>query len=256
MGLASSITDALFPPACPVTGEETSAHWTLAPQAWAALTRLEPGTGCAKCARPIPGIAVRPGEAPALCQACHTSPRPWERGAAAMFYEATGRELVLAFKEADRLDLAPMIAGWMHAAAPDLVARADVVAPVPLAWQRLVLRRYNQAAELARALCHLADRRTAFAPRLMRRIRNTPRQARLDRDARAANVADAFAPGPEAARMQGRRVLLIDDVLTTGATLTACTNLCLAAGAGSVDVLVSALVPDREHSGASDRETA
>lgn len=248
MGLATAIAESLFPPVCPVTGEETSARWTLAPQAWSELTRLEQARGCAKCSRPIPGLARSASGPPALCEPCFRARggagRPWERGAAAFLYERSGRSLVLAFKEADRLDLAPLISGWMLEAAPNLVADADLVAPVPLAWPRLVARRYNQSAELARTLCRLAGRRGAYAPRLLRRIRNTPRQARLEKTEREANVAGAFVLRARAGGIAGRRVLLVDDVMTTGATLSAAADVCLAGGAAAVDVLVSALVPD------------
>jgi len=161
-----------------------------------------------------------------------------------MSYEGSGRRLVLALKHGDRLDLVPMLAGWMLRAGPDLVREADLILPVPLHWRRLLTRRFNQAAELARGVARAGGRRGVYAPRLLRRIRATPTQDGRNRAARLANLAGAIALAPGAERrLAGRRVLLIDDVMTTGATLDACARACLAGGAAAVDVLVSALVP-------------
>jgi len=239
-GIGRLIADTVFPPLCPVSGAETGAPGTLSPEAWRDLAFLVGGPRCSACGRAVPG-ATGPD---LFCDVCTAHPRPWRRGAAAMSYEGSGRRLVLALKHGDRLDLVPMLAGWMLRAGPDLVREADLILPVPLHWRRLLTRRFNQAAELARGVARAGGRRGVYAPRLLRRIRATPTQDGRNRAARLANLAGAIALAPGAERrLAGRRVLLIDDVMTTGATLDACARACLAGGAAAVDVLVSALVP-------------
>jgi len=236
------LTDTVYPPLCPISGMETGVPGTLSPEAWREMSFLLGGPRCERCGRSVPGVqADLPGLA---CDACTGADWPWSRGRAAFFYEGSGRRLVLSLKHGDRLDLVPLIAGWMLQAGPDLVATADLIVPVPLHWRRLVMRRYNQSGELARRTARLAGKPAAYAPRLLRRIRATPVQDGRDREGRIANLANAIAPAPGAARrLAGRRVLLIDDVMTTGATLSACSRAVLSAGAGGVDVLVAALVP-------------
>ncbi len=251
--LLDRLADLLFPPLCPVTGAQLDRNGTLSPTAWADLGRIALPSRCGKCGREIPGAA--PG-ADLLCEPCAAQPRPWDRGASALRYEGTGRALVLALKRRDRLDIVPMLARWMLAARPELVAEADLIAPVPLHWRRRLARRFNQSAELARAVCRLAGRSEAYAPRLLRRTRATPSQGGLDRKARVENVAGAFSLAP-GIRLARQRVLIVDDVLTTGATLSACAQLCKTEGAAAVDVLVCALVSrdDRPYlSAASDEE--
>lgn len=234
------VVGTIFPPVCPVTGAELDADRALSPEAWDDLAFLA-GPRCCQCGREIPGLPA--GDTTLRCEACLSHPHLWTRGRAAFRYEGTGRRLVLSLKHGDRLDLVPLLAGWMLRAGPDLVAGADLIAPVPLHWTRMLKRRYNQSAELARALARLADKRAAYAPGLIRRVRRTPSQDGRNRAGRIANLTGALALASGAgARVRGRRILLIDDVMTTGATLDAAAALFLQAGAAQVDVLVSALV--------------
>ena len=240
MASGTGFLDAILPPACPITGADVMEQGALSPAAWAELGFLT-GPRCRSCGREIPGLT--PEETALRCDGCLRRKHPWDRGRAALRYEGAGRELILSLKHGDRLDLAPVLARWMLAAGPELAAEADLAAPIPLHWTRMLTRRSNQSAELARALCRLAGRRAVFAPGLLFRTRRTVSQGAGNRAARIANVKGAFGLGRRGrARVRGKRVLLIDDVLTTGATLAEATRTCLEGGASGVDVIVAALV--------------
>jgi len=177
------------------------------------------------------------------CAACLARPRAFARARAACLYDDHSRDLILQFKHADRLDLAPLFASWLGRAAADLIAEADVVAPVPLHPGRLFRRRYNQSAEIARPLARRY--RLAYLPEALNRRKATETQAGKSASGRRRNVAGAFeVPHRQKARIEGRRILLIDDVLTTGATAEACAKALLKAGASAVDLATVARVRD------------
>jgi ComF family protein len=233
-----TLADLLYPPRCAVCREPTLSAQALCATCWRDVAFIA-GTVCDACGTPLPeGLS---GGRRLLCTDCHARPPAWRRGRAAVLYDGAGRRLVLQLKHADRLDLALPLAAWMARAGAELIAGASLIAPVPLHWLRLARRRFNQSAELAR---HLARAGPAeFEPRLLRRRRSTPVQEGRTRTERFENLAGAIAVRPAAlARLRGARVLLVDDVMTTGATLSACAEACLAGGAASVDVLVAARV--------------
>jgi ComF family protein len=171
------------------------------------------------------------------------NPPAYARARAAVRYDDVARTLVHALKYQDRTDLAPAMGRWMARAGRELLGEADVLVPVPLHWRRGWSRRYNQSGALARVI----ERQTGvrLAAEALRRVRPTQQQIGLSRSQRASNVQGAFKVAPDrAADIQGRRVVLIDDVLTSGATTDACARALLRAKAASVDVLVFARVVD------------
>ena len=176
----------------------------------------------------------------ARCAACLAQPRAFDRARAACLYDEASRDLILKFKHADRTDLSRLFSHWIGRAAADLLAEADAVAPVPLHPARLLHRRYNQAAEIARPLAR--THRLAYLPDALVRARRTDSQGGKSGSGRR-NVAGAFTvPDHRRRKVEGRRIVLIDDVLTTGATAEACAKALLKAGASAVDVAVIARV--------------
>ena len=194
---------------------------------------------CGACGLPFtfdPGLADE-----VLCGACARDRPPYDRARAVMAYGDFSRKLILAFKHGDRTDTAPGLGRWLAASGGDLIADAEVIAPVPLHWSRLFARRYNQAALLAIEVGRLSE--VAVAPDLLVRRKRTPPQGRMSRAARRRNVRGAFKVHPNRRKdLDGRRVLLIDDVMTTGATASACAKTLLRGGAKAVDVLTLARV--------------
>ena len=170
-------------------------------------------------------------------------PPAYHRARAAVRYDDVARKLVHAFKYGDRLDLAPTLGRWMARAGGELTAEADALVPVPLHWRRLWQRRFNQSAALAKEISAIAGVPLAHAA--LKRVKATAQQVGLSRTARAANVQGAFRVPPDArSEVKGRRLILVDDVLTSGATLDACARALLRAGAAQVDALVFARVVD------------
>lgn len=170
-------------------------------------------------------------------------PPAYQRARAAVRYDDVAKTLVHALKYQDRTDLAPTMGRWMARAGSELLDGADALVPVPLHWRRAWSRRYNQSGALAGVIAQHSG--VNVAGDALRRIRPTLQQIGLSRTERAANVQGAFQVLPDKIGMvQGRRLILIDDVLTSGATLDACARALLRARAAQVDVLVFARVVD------------
>jgi ComF family protein len=170
-------------------------------------------------------------------------PPAYNRARAAVRFDEISRALVHALKYGDRLDLAPMMGRWIGQAGRELLAEADALVPVPLHWRRLWARRFNQSAMLAAAVSRQTG--VPIAAGALKRVKPTAQQVGLSRTERAANVQGAFrVPGDGKAGVTGRRLVLIDDVLTSGATVDGCARALLRAGAANVDVLVFARVAE------------
>jgi len=231
-----SLLRLVYPPQCLACGEVVETDFALCPACWRD-TPFITGLVCDTCGTPLPGEDT----GPVHCDDCLTLARPWAQGRAATLYAGKARDLTLGLKHGDRTDLARPLARWLTRAAQPLLRPGMIVAPVPLHWFRLLRRRYNQSALLSAALARHAA--LAHIPDLLIRSRRTPTQDGRDRDGRFRNVTGAIRPHPRHAhRLKDAEILLIDDVMTSGATLAAATEACLAAGACRVSVAVLARV--------------
>jgi predicted amidophosphoribosyltransferase len=169
------------------------------------------------------------------------NPPPFGRARAAVSYDGVARRRGQPRTTRDRTHLALWMPGWTARAGAELLADTEVIVPVPLHWRRFLSRRFNQSAELARALARRADK--PFEPMALTRVRGTRQQVGLGLGERQANVRGAFRVPPEAdIKVRGRHVLLVDDVYTTGATISAAARALKRGGATAVDVLTFARV--------------
>ena len=232
--VVKALLDLLFPPLCiGCRGAVGQAGFCAA--CWSAITFLD-GPGCACCGLPF-AVAL---EDDTLCAGCLAQPPAFDKARAILAYDDKSRGAILALKHADRLDLVPGFARWLSRVGRGALENSDLVIPVPLHPSRLWRRRYNQAAELARRLAR--DWNLAYAPAALLRSRATQSQGAMpSAKARRRNVLKAFQV-PDPAMVAGKRVLLLDDVLTTGATAEACARALKRAGAARVHVLVLARV--------------
>ncbi|WP_132255181.1 ComF family protein [Methylobacterium segetis] len=227
----------VYPPACAACGAATADPGAFCPGCWASLRLIE----APLCPRYGTPFALDLGLGPLLSPRAIAEPPVFGRARAVALYDGAAREIVHRLKYEDRLDLAVPMARMMASRGREVVAEADCVVPVPLHRWRLFRRRFNQAALLARPIARGAG--LPFEPGALTRVRATRSQVGLSRAGRAATLQGAFRVAQTArARLQGRRVLLVDDVTTTGATANAAARALLRGGAASVDLLTFALV--------------
>ena len=235
LGRVGSIAlDVLLPGRCLRCGGIVADAGAMCSGCWEAISFIAPPF-CGRCGEPFEFDLA----AGALCGACMADSPVYHRARAVMRYDDASKPLVLRFKHSDRTAAAPSFARWLARAGAELLADAEVIVPVPLHRWRLWRRRYNQAALLAQALAKDSGR--LCVPDALVRVRATPSQGTLGRGQRRRNVQGAFALRRPSA-VDARKVLLIDDVLTTGATVGECARVLMRGGAASVDVLTLARV--------------
>ena len=227
-----AVLDGVLPPRCLACGGVVGEPDALCGPCWAAMTFFAP-PWCAMCGVPF----EHPMGDDAVCAACARQRPSWDRGRAALRYVKHSRRLVLALKHGDRTHLARALGGWMRRTGAEILDGADLIAPVPLHWTRLFARRFNQAGLLAHAI-HAAGG-PPVAPDWLIRRRRTPMQGRLGPAARTRNVRGAFVLR-RGRSVKGKRIVIIDDVLTTGATVEECARVLRRAGAEWVGVLTLA----------------
>ncbi len=236
--LAAGALDLLFPPACLACHKAIAAHGALCPACWGRINFIEKPY-CERLGTPFPyDLGIEGLHSP---EAIANPPVYTRARAVARFEEGPARVLVHRLKYSDRLELAWPLGAWMARAGQEILVAADVIVPVPLHRRRLIWRRFNQANALALGVARFCGK--PVDPFALVRVKPTAPQVGLTRAQRATNVQGAFAV-PEEARpsVEGRAVVLVDDVMTTGATLNAAARALLRGGAKRVDVLVFARV--------------
>jgi ComF family protein len=232
--------DLMLPPRCAACDNPVAGQGQLCSDCFG-RTNFITAPICSRCG--VPFASVEQGGADAQCPGCRERPPGFRQARAALRYDEQARRLILPLKHGDRLELAAILAPMMVRAGSALLRRADVLVPVPLHRRRLFQRTYNQAAVLAFAVGRLAER--PVSPDMLIRTRRTEPLDDKSPEERAREVAGAMAVRPSRReRLVGRVVLLIDDVMTSGATANACAAAMSDAGALAVDVLVAARVPD------------
>ncbi|WP_299349048.1 double zinc ribbon domain-containing protein [uncultured Shimia sp.] len=227
----------IYPSRCVSCGEMVEGDFGLCGTCWGE-TPFIGGLVCDGCGVPLPGVS---DGTPIHCDVCLKMPRLWGQGRAAMLYRDNARRIVLGLKHADKQELAHPAGQWMARAAQPLLCENMIVAPVPLHRRRFLMRRYNQAALLGKVVAETLN--LEFCPDLLQRPSVRGHMDGLKQEERFKKMQGAIRPHPRRLnQIAGRPVLLVDDVMTSGATLDAATRACIEARAREVNVLVLARV--------------
>lgn len=239
--------DFILPPRCPESGKIVDKNGQISPQVWKNIDFIQPPF-CLTCGKPFEVIEIASGGADSTqvpdhltCGDCLSHPPHYDRARAAMMYNDSSRSLILMFKHGDKTLLNQSFGAMLAGAGADLFTHCDLILPVPLHRWRLLRRRYNQSALLAYKLHALT--RIPTNPFILERVRATPPQGHLSPLERAENVKSAFFISPKnAKKIAGKNVIVVDDVMTTGATANECAQILKKSGAARVDILCAAKV--------------
>ncbi|MFO8128121.1 double zinc ribbon domain-containing protein [Yoonia sp.] len=232
-----SVIRAIYPPQCVACDAQTEDDFGLCAACWRE-TQFIGGLVCESCGTSLPG---EDRDEVVQCDDCMTIARPWDKGRAVLVYTGIGRRLVLGLKHGDRTDLARPTARWMAQKIEKWAETDTVLVPVPLHWLRTLRRRYNQSALLAQEIGKVLDLPVCVDALL--RPKKTNALQGHSRDARFAALSDAIVPNPKRVdQIAGKTVILVDDVMTSGATFAACTEAAKAAGATTVSIVTLARV--------------
>lgn len=240
--MARALLDIVYPPLCFLCREPLADPHSLCAACWKKMAFID-GCCCTQCGLPfdLDPVGSDPDKE-TRCAGCLAKPPAYDRARSAVRYDEASRDGILALKRADRLEMVPAFTRWLERSGGELLDGSDLIVPVPLHPWRLWWRRYNQAAVLAQALARASGK--PVDPLALARIKRTPSQGEMpSAKARRRNMRGAFKVPPSHGEVvKGRGVLLVDDVMTTGATLDACARALKRAGASRVCVLTLARV--------------
>jgi len=236
--MLQSLIHAIYPSQCVLCETRTAEDFALCGSCWSETPFIDGGC-CDSCGVPLPGLD--PDDAGTLCDDCMVIKRPWSKGRAALAYSGSARRLVLSLKHGDRTDLARAATPWMVRAGRELLKPEVLIVPIPLHRLRLLKRKFNQAALLADRVSKTLNL-DYLGDGLVRPIRTKSLEGQ-NREQRFMEMQGAITPNPKhTGALKGRHIVLVDDVMTSGATFAAATEACFAAGADDVCVLALARV--------------
>ncbi len=236
--LPIQILDFILPPRCAITGDIVSSQGMLAPTAWKELNFIE-DPKCERCGSPFDYNNANDGDSIIICAQCLKNPPIYATARSALTYDDTSKRLILGFKHADQTQAVSTFIPWLERVGADMIKNADIITPVPLHPLRLLKRRYNQSGIIAQHLSQSTGVPIIFD--LIRRTKNTQIQGYLPRKERKKNIKNAFKiTDKKQTIIKNKNIVLIDDVYTTGATVTECTKVLLQSGAANVHILTLA----------------
>lgn len=232
-----TLFNTIYPPQCVCCGAVVMQRGALCPDCWREAHFIT-GVICDSCGTPLVGPNTGDVE---ICDDCMTTARPWDKGRAVFLYKGTGRRLVLGLKHADRTEVSPVAARWIRAVCSDVITPDTLIAPIPLHWTRFAKRRYNQSALLGADLARITG--LQYVPDLLIRHRRTKSLDGKTKSQRFEILDNAMKINKKfAQKIAGRDILLVDDVMTTGATFASAADLCRRAGVNSIAIVALARV--------------